>query len=74
MPAAQAGADQTAPLDGWRVVTAPTDRELVSWLIHLLGATNTIPVSVREAILAAQRENDASEWWLEQWLRKQPDG
>lgn len=55
-------------------MTAPTDRELVSWLIHLLGDSNTIPDNVREAILAAQREREGSEWWLEQWLRTQPDG
>ncbi len=53
----------------------PTDRELVSWLIHHLCANaDTIPPHVREALLAAKREADGAEWKLEQWLRTQPDG
>ena len=49
----------------------PSDRELVSWLIHHLGASNTIPASVRAAVLA---EKAKAESQLELKLRQQPDG
>lgn len=51
-----------------------SDRALVGWLILHLGERESIPDTVRQAILHAREEERGSEWKLELWLRTQSDG